>query len=66
MSQNASINNKLEELKANLDWFYSDDFDIAQAVEKYESAARLAKSIESDLLNIKNRIEVIAKDFTEK
>lgn len=65
MSQNANINTKLEQLKAQVDWFYSDDFDLSLAVDSYEKATKLAKEIESDLATLKNRIEVIAKDFTQ-
>ena len=65
MSQNANINQKIDQLKADIDWFYSDDFDLSQAVDKYQKASTLAKDIEKDLDTLKNQIEVIAKDFTE-
>jgi len=65
MSQNANINQKIDQLKADIDWFYSDDFDLSQAVDRYQKASTLAKDIEKDLDTLKNQIEVIAKDFTE-
>ncbi len=66
MSQSANINEKLEQLKTQIDWFYSDDFDLNQATENYEKATKLAKEIEADLTGLKNRIEIISKDFTQK
>ena len=63
MSQNANINPKIDQLKADIDWFYSDDFDLGQAVDRYQKASTLAKEIEKDLTTLKNQIEVIAKDF---
>ena len=64
MSKPANINDKLDQLKAQVDWFYSDDFDLAQAVANYESAVKLAKQIETDLKTLKNNIEIITQDFT--
>ena len=66
MSKPASINTKLDQLKSQIDWFYSDDFDLSQAAAKYESAAKLAKQIQTDLAVLKNKIEIISEDFTEK
>ena len=65
MSTNANINSKLDQLKEQIDWFYSEDFDLNQAVVNYEKATKLASEIESDLTTLKNKIEVISQDFTQ-
>ena len=68
MSQIAknNINSKLDDLKNRIDWFYSDDFDLSLALENYETATTLAKQIEQDLLTLKNKIDIISKDFSSQ
>lgn len=61
-----TINQKIAELDAVVEWFYSDDFSLAQATTNYRAAVKLAKSIEKDLLELKNQIEIIDKDFTKE
>lgn len=60
-----SINQKMQDLETQIDWFYSDDFSLDEATERYEKAASLAKEIEVDLDNLKNNISIIQKDFTK-
>ena len=60
-----NISEKIDELKAGVDWFYADDFKLEQASEKYKELTKLAKEIESDLKEMKNQIEVIEKDFSK-
>ncbi len=60
-----SIAQKIEELEKATEWFYSDDFKLEEAVTKYEEAIKLAKDVEADLGQLKNKIEVIEKDFTK-
>lgn len=64
-SDNPDLSAKIAELDATVDWFYSDDFDLAEAIDRYEAAAKLAKSIETDLKTLKNKITVIEKDFSD-
>ncbi len=71
MSKNASqknnqlsISQKLAELDAAVEWFYSDDFSLDEALDKYRSATNLAKEIEKDLSEMKNKVEVL-EDFTK-
>lgn len=59
-----SIEKQLSELDAAVEWFYGDDFSLDEALEKYQSAAKLAEKIESDLEHLKNEVKVIA-DFTK-
>ena len=58
-----SISEKMSELNKQVEWFYGDDFSLDQAAEKYEAAIKSAKDIKSDLETLKNKIEVIDKEF---
>lgn len=60
-----SLNQKLKDLDSKVEWFYSDDFKLEKASEKYKEALELSKEIEKDLKNLKNEIEVLAEDFTK-
>ena len=60
-----SLNQKIEKLDAEVEWFYSDDFKLEDATEKYKQAVALAKDIKNDLENLKNEIEVLAEDFSK-
>ena len=66
MSKNEkSLNEKIAELDKKVEWFYSDEFKLENAVENYKEAATLAKEIEKDLTALKNEIEVLAEDFSK-
>ena len=60
-----NLNQKIEKLDGEVEWFYSDDFKLEEAVNKYKVAAELAKEIEKDLGELKNEIEVLQKDFSK-
>ena len=60
-----TINEKINDLKAGVDWFYSDDFNLSEATEKYKALTSLAKEIQQDLDNLKNDIKVIEEDFSK-
>ena len=59
------LGSKIEKLDQAVDWFYSDDFSLAEAVDHYKKASELAESIEDDLRALKNKIEVVEQDFSE-
>ena len=61
-----NIGEKLEKLKTGVDWFYSDDFALDTASEKYRELTNLAKEIEADLNDLKNEIKVIEEDFSKE
>ena len=66
MSENKiNLNQKIEKLDAEVEWFYSDEFRLEEAVERYKGAVELAKEIEKDLSELKNEIEVLAEDFSK-
>ena len=58
------LSQKIEQLDEEVEWFYSDEFKLEQAIDKYKKVAKLAKEIEKDLDTLKNEIEVLAKDFS--
>lgn len=60
-----SLNQKIEKLDEQVEWFYSDDFNLDKATDKYKESIELAKDIEKDLSDLKNEIEVLAEDFSK-
>lgn len=65
MSEKLSLNQKIGKLDAEVEWFYSDEFKLEEAVDRYKAATKLAKEIEKDLNELKNEIEVLAEDFSK-
>ena len=65
MTEKLSLNQKIEKLDAQVEWFYSDEFKLEEATSKYKEAVALAKEIEEDLKKLKNEIEVLAEDFSK-
>ena len=65
MADKKTITEKIKELEQATDWFYSEEFELDKAVEKYEKTTKLAKEIEKDLKELRNKIEVIDKDFSK-
>lgn len=63
-TKSISIEQQLAELDSAVEWFYSDNFSLDEALEKYQSAVKLAEKIETDLTQLKNKVQVIA-DFTK-
>lgn len=59
------ISTKIDELKAGVEWFYSDEFELDKAASKYKDLTVLAKDIEKDLTELKNEIKVIDEDFSK-
>lgn len=59
-----SLGEQIAELDRQVEWFYSDDFKLEEAVAKYQAAAKLAKRIEADLESLRNEIEVLTQDFS--
>ncbi len=60
-----NISEKIDDLKVGVEWFYSDDFKLEDASEKYKAMTELAKEIEKDLAELKNEIKVIEEDFSK-
>ena len=60
-----TLNQKIADLDAQVEWFYSDEFELDQAASKYKDLTVLAKDIEKDLAELKNEIKVIDEDFSK-
>ena len=65
MTEKSNLNQKIEKLDAEVEWFYSDDFKLEEAVKRYREAIEMAREIENDLDNLKNEIEILAEDFSK-
>ncbi|MGB3945504.1 MAG: hypothetical protein WBK76_01560 [Candidatus Saccharimonadales bacterium] len=58
-----TIEEKMEELRSQAAWFESDEFSISLAKDKFESAAKLAREIESDLADMENQVTILKESF---
>ena len=56
MSEN-NLSQKIEKLENQVEWFYSDEFELDKAADKYKESIKLAKEIEKDLSELKNEIQ---------
>ena len=64
MSEKETINQKIEKLNKEVEWFYGEDFSLEKASEKYKKSIELTKEIEKDLNDLKNEIEILSEDFS--
>jgi exodeoxyribonuclease VII small subunit len=64
-AKNNDLNKKLEELEKLVAWFESDDLDIEQAIEKFETANKLAAEIREQLTTLENKITVLNERFDQ-
>ncbi len=55
-SQNQTIKQRVAKLDEALLWFESEDFNVEDAVLKYEEAKNLAEDVIKDLNQIKNNL----------
>ena len=65
-TKDLTINQKLEQLDQQIEWFYGDNFSLEEATQRYKEAATYAKEIEAELNEIKNQIEIINHDFSKE
>ena len=65
MTENKTLNQRIDDLNGQIEWFYSDDFKLEEASEKYKEVVGLAKEIDKDLDELKNEIEVLMQDFSK-
>lgn len=59
-----TIAEKTAQLDRLVAWFDSEDFELEQALDKFAEAEKLAADIETDLLSLKNDIEVVKARFS--
>ena len=65
MKENKTLNQKMEDLESKIEWFYSDEFNLDDAMEKYQNTMALAKELQADLDKLKNKIKILAEDFSK-
>ena len=65
MSEKKTLNQKIEQLDSEVEWFYSDEFKLEEATDRYREAIKLAKEVDKDLSELENEIEVLSEDFSK-
>lgn len=65
MKEKKTLSEKIKELDEKTNWFYSEEFDLEEATEKYKEAIELAREVQKDLDELKNEIEVLKEDFSK-
>ena len=61
MQNEPTINELLEQLDKEMAWFYSDEFRLEEARERFLAVKKLAEQAEERLLNMKNEIEMLGE-----
>ncbi len=61
-----TIEQKIDDLRMQVAWFDSDEFILAEAVDRFKRAEVLATDIEQDLMSFKNTITVLKQRFDEE
>ncbi|MCB9819771.1 hypothetical protein H6796_00475 [Candidatus Nomurabacteria bacterium] len=61
-----TIASQISELDKLVSWFDGDDFALDEAVDKIKAAEELTNSIEDRLVNLRNTVEVLKKDFSKE
>ena len=63
--EHKTINEQMAQLQELVAWFEGDDFEIEQALDKYAEAEKLARDIQVQLTEYKNKITVLKKRFDQ-
>lgn len=63
---NKSIQDKINQLSELVAWFDGDEFELEEALTKFEEAKKLADDIEDSLVKLENEITIVKKDFDAK
>lgn len=66
MKKDMTIEQILQQLDEKMAWFHGEDFRLEEAKERFVELKRLADQAETMLNEMKNEIEVISQDFSEK
>lgn len=65
MSSDKNLEEKMNLLEQKIAWFQGEDFRLSEAKERFVEAKELAGEIEHMLTDMKNEIDVLAKDFSK-
>lgn len=60
---NPSLADQIEQLDKLAAWFEKDDFDIEEAIVKFEEASAVAESVKTKLTELENKITVLKQRF---
>jgi len=60
-----SLQAQLAQLDQVVAWFDQEDFDVEQALGKYEQGIELVAAIEERLKTLENKVEVLKKRFDQ-
>ncbi len=60
---NKSLQDQLDELDKIIDWFNQDDFDIDEAMQKFNQGVELAETVKERLENMENKIQILKDRF---
>lgn len=63
---NKTISEKTIELNELVAWFDSDDFTLEAALDKFKEAELLAATIEKDLAQLQNDVQVVKQKFDQE
>lgn len=59
------LSDQLKELDELIAWFDQDDFDLDEALKKFDEGAKLTSEIEARLQKLENKITVLRERFGE-
>lgn len=62
---NSTIQDKITQLRTQLEWFDGDEFVLEESIERFKQAETLAKEIEEDLRQLKNEVKVVKQSFDQ-
>ncbi len=62
---NLSLQKQLTELDELLMWFEQDDFDLEEALGKYEHGMALVEQIKKRLVDVENKVTVLQRKFDQ-
>jgi exonuclease VII small subunit len=65
-TNNPTLAEQIEQLDALAAWFERDDFDIEEAIKKFEEASEVAESVKAKLLNLENKITMLKERFDDQ
>lgn len=63
--KNKALRDQLAELDTLIAWFDQDDFDLDEALKKFDQGVELAETIKERLNKLENKITVLKKQFDE-
>ncbi len=60
-----TVAEKTARLDMLIAWFDGEEFELEKALDKFAEAEKLAHEIETDLLALKNNIEIVKAKFSD-